>query len=53
MAKYKAVKFKASRGKTKSSTPPPGGVACIVVVVAIIALVMVFMYLVLKSNANG
>jgi hypothetical protein len=53
MAKYKAVKFKASRGKTKAATPPPGGVACIVVVVGIIALVMLFMYLVLKSNANG
>jgi hypothetical protein len=53
MAKYRPAKFKPARGKAKTAGPPPGGVACIVVVVAIIALVMLFMYLVLKSHANG
>ena len=53
MAKYKPAKFKPARGKSKAAKPPPGGVACIIVVIGVMFLVMLFMYLVLKSHANG
>lgn len=48
------AKYRPARGKAKNTPgPPPGGVACIVLVFALIAFVMLFMYLVLKSHANG
>jgi hypothetical protein len=53
MAKYKPVRFKPARGKSKAPKTPPGGVACIVLVIGAVAVVMLFMYLVLKSHANG
>lgn len=47
------AKMKPARGKSKKAQPPPGGVACIVVIVIGMALVMLLLYFVLKSNANG
>jgi hypothetical protein len=53
MAKYKPAKFKPARGKAKAPATPPGGIACVVLVIGAIVVVMLFMYLVLKSHANG
>jgi hypothetical protein len=47
------AKFKAARGKAKSTRArPPGAVPCVVIIFVGMALVMLFLYYVLK-NANG
>jgi hypothetical protein len=43
------AKFKPVRGKGKTRTAPPGGVACVVLVLAGMALVMLFLYWVMRS----
>ncbi|GEM_PF-829253 len=47
------AKFKPARGKAKRTAPPPGAVSCVVLILVGILLVMLFMYFVLRSNANG
>ncbi|HEY1240509.1 MAG TPA: hypothetical protein VGF16_08120 [Bryobacteraceae bacterium] len=46
------AKFKPARGKAKRTAPPAGAVSCVVLVIVGMALVMLFMYFVLR-NANG
>ncbi len=47
------AKMKLARGKSKKAQTPPGGVACIVLIVIGMGLVMLLLYFVMKSNANG
>jgi hypothetical protein len=47
-------KFKPVRGrKGKAAGPPQGAVSCVVLVVVGMLLVMLFMYFVMRNNANG
>jgi hypothetical protein len=46
------AKFKPVRAKSKSSPTAKGGLPCVILLASGIALVLLFVYLVLK-NANG
>ena len=46
-------KFKPVRANAKKTTRPQGAAGCVILVLAIMVGVMVFLYLVMKSNANG
>jgi uncharacterized integral membrane protein len=48
MGKYKPV-----RGKAKTSRVPQGGLPCVILVIVGMLLVMLFLYFVMKNNANG
>jgi hypothetical protein len=47
------AKFKPARGRKTQAGPPQGAVTCVVLVIAGMLLVMLFMYFVMKNNANG
>ncbi|HTS26142.1 MAG TPA: hypothetical protein VMH81_09715 [Bryobacteraceae bacterium] len=46
-------KFKPVRAKRKSAPVPPGGLPCVILVIVGMLLVMLFLYFVMRSNANG
>jgi hypothetical protein len=46
-------KFKPVRAGGKKAARPQGAAGCVILILAIMAGVMVFLYLVMKSNANG
>jgi hypothetical protein len=46
-------KFKPVRASGKKAARPQGAAGCVILILAIMAGVMVFLYLVMKSNANG
>jgi hypothetical protein len=46
-------KFKPVRAGGKKAVRPQGAAGCVILILAIMAGVMVFLYLVMKSNANG
>jgi hypothetical protein len=46
-------KFKPVRAHAKKAARPQGAAGCVLLILAIMAGVMVFLYLVMKSNANG
>ena len=50
MARFRPV---GSKGKGKRAGRPQGAAGCVVLILLIMAGVMVFLYLVMKSNANG
>jgi hypothetical protein len=47
------AKFRPVRAKAKSTARPQGAAGCVIVILLIMVGVMVFLYLVMKSNANG
>jgi len=49
MGKFKPVKGK----KARHSTVPQGGLSCVILVISGMLLVMLFLYFVMKYNANG
>ena len=46
-------KFKPVRPGSKKSSRPQGAAGCVVMILLIMFGVMAFLYLVMKSNANG
>ena len=46
-------KFKPVRPNAKKTTRPQGAAGCVILILAIMVGVMVFLYLVMKSKANG
>jgi len=46
-------KFKPVRAGGKKTARPQGAAGCVVLILLIMVGVMVFLYLVMKSNANG
>jgi len=46
------AKFKPYKGKQEHRAAPPGGISCLILVISAMALVMLFLYFVMK-NANG
>jgi hypothetical protein len=46
------AKFKLAKGKQKKAPLPQGGLPCVIVVITAMALLLLFVYLVMK-NANG
>ena len=46
-------KFKPVRANAKKASRPQGAAGCVVMILLIMIGVMVFLYLVMKSNANG
>ncbi|HMD71307.1 MAG TPA: hypothetical protein VKF41_08185 [Bryobacteraceae bacterium] len=46
------AKFKPAKGKRKKPPVPQGGLPCVIVVITALALVLFFVYLVMKY-ANG
>ncbi len=46
-------KFKPVRGKAKTRPVPQGGLPCVILVIVGMLLVMLFLYFVMKNNANG
>ena len=47
------AKFRLAGAKGKKSGRPQGAAGCVVLILLIMVGVMVFLYLVMKSNANG
>jgi hypothetical protein len=46
-------KFKPVRASAKKTTRPQGAAGCVILILLIMVGVMAFLYLVMKSNANG
>jgi hypothetical protein len=46
-------KFKPVRGNSKKTARPQGAAGCVILILLMMVGVMVFLYLVMKSNANG
>ena len=46
-------KFKPVRANAKKTTRPQGAAGCVILILLIMVGVMAFLYLVMKSNANG
>jgi hypothetical protein len=46
-------KFKPVRANAKKTARPQGAAGCVILILLIMVGVMVFLYLVMKSNANG
>jgi hypothetical protein len=46
-------KFKPVRANAKKTPRPQGAAGCVILILLIMVGVMVFLYLVMKSNANG
>ena len=46
-------KFKPVRGNAKKTARPLGAAGCVILILLMMVGVMVFLYLVMKSNANG
>jgi len=47
------AKFRPVRANAKKTARPQGAAGCVILILAIMVGVMVFLYLVMKSNANG
>jgi hypothetical protein len=47
------AKFRPVRPNAKTTARPQGAAGCVILILLIMAGVMVFLYLVMKSNANG
>ena len=47
------AKFKPVRAHAKSATRPQGAAGCVILILLIMVGVMVFLYLVMRGNANG
>jgi hypothetical protein len=47
------ARFKPVRANAKKTTRPQGAAGCVIVILLLMAGVMLFLYLVMKSNANG
>ena len=47
------ARFKPVRANGKKTARPQGAAGCVILILAIMVGVMVFLYLVMKSNANG
>ena len=47
------AKFRPVRPNAKKTARPQGAAGCVILILLIMAGVMVFLYLVMKSNANG
>ena len=47
------ARFKPVRANAKKTTRPQGAAGCVILILLIMVGVMVFLYLVMKSNANG
>jgi hypothetical protein len=47
------AKFRPVRANAKPATRPQGAAGCVILILLIMVGVMVFLYLVMKSNANG
>jgi hypothetical protein len=47
------AKFKPIRANAKKTARPQGAAGCVVLILLTMVGVMVFLYLVMKSNANG
>ena len=47
------AKFKPVRAAGKKTARPQGAAGCVVMILLIMVGVMIFLYLVMKSNANG
>ena len=46
-------KFRPVRANAKKTARPQGAAGCVILILLIMVGVMVFLYLVMKSNANG
>ena len=46
-------RFKPVRANAKKAARPQGAAGCVVLVLLLMVGVMIFLYLVMKSNANG
>jgi hypothetical protein len=46
-------KFKPVRANAKKAVRPQGAAGCVILILLIMVGVMIFLYLVMKSNANG
>ena len=46
-------KFRPVRAHAKKTARPQGAAGCVILIFAIMVGVMVFLYMVMKSNANG
>jgi hypothetical protein len=46
------AKFKPAKGKKKSAATPQGAIPCIVMVILAIAVVMLLLFLVMKSSGT-
>jgi hypothetical protein len=47
------ARFRPVRANAKKTTRPQGAAGCVILILLIMVGVMVFLYLVMKSNANG
>jgi hypothetical protein len=47
------AKFRPVRANPKKTARPQGAAGCVILILLIMVGVMVFLYLVMKSNANG
>ena len=47
------AKFRPVRANAKKAARPQGAAGCVILILATMVGVMVFLYLVMKSNANG
>jgi hypothetical protein len=47
------ARFRPVRANAKKTTRPQGAAGCVILIILIMLGVMVFLYLVMKSNANG
>ena len=47
------ARFRPVRANAKKTTRPQGAAGCVILILLIMIGVMVFLYLVMKSNANG
>jgi hypothetical protein len=47
------AKFRPVRANAKPAARPQGAAGCVILILLIMVGVMVFLYLVMKSNANG
>jgi hypothetical protein len=47
------AKFRPIRANAKKTSRPQGAAGCVILILLIMVGVMVFLYLVMKSNANG
>jgi hypothetical protein len=47
------ARFRPVRANAKKTARPQGAAGCVVLILLIMVGVMVFLYLVMKSNANG
>jgi len=47
------AKFRPVRANARKTTRPQGAAGCVILILLLMVGVMLFLYLVMKSNANG